>query len=108
MRECPGIQEYVIDLVGPGLLDAIDDLVFGIALERGQVVAVLRREGIECGLHVGEARGSIDAGFAGAEQIEIGTVYQEQARHSADSCQFAGDGGNSNPFRGRWRKFRLK
>ncbi len=72
--ECPGIQQYVIGPVVFRLLNTIDDLVFGIALESGQVVAVLRCEGIESGLHVGQARGAIDAGFAGAEQIEIGTV----------------------------------
>ena len=75
--------------------------MLGIALECGQLMRQFAGKLLQPGLDIRKAGSAIDARFATTEQIEIGTVDQEQARHLAYSCQFAGDGGNSNPNRRR-------
>jgi len=81
VRESAGIQENEVYLVGLRLLNTIDDLMLGIALERRNLMAQFRRKLAKSGLYICEASCAINARLAAAEQIEIGAIDQEQARH---------------------------
>ena len=76
-----GIQDQKADAGGRRAVDAIDELVLGVALEHAQLESDLAG-------HLGgtlldglERFHSVDAGLAGAEQIQIWAVQQQHSSH---------------------------
>ncbi len=74
VREGARVDDHERHAVGAGPMDAIDELVFGVTLERDQLVPELagdRRRALRNGL---ERVGAVDGWFPSAEQIEVRAV----------------------------------
>ena len=69
-------------VIPPGLVDAIDEAVLGVALETCQPMSVARGKRGEVRLDVGERGVAVYLRLAGAEQIQVRAVQQEQLSHS--------------------------
>src|SRR5262249_15199756 len=69
------------DVRGRRFVDARQQLGFGVALERGQMVAGLRRELTEPRDDLLERDGAIDPRLARAEQVEIRAVEEQKMGH---------------------------
>ena len=81
MGECPRVEEDEIHLVGRAALDAIDQLVLGIALVRDQRVLSLGRK-VGQSLFDGRKRvPAVERGFPGAQQVEVGPIKKKQSSH---------------------------
>jgi hypothetical protein len=76
VSERAGIQKDEFDLITPGLLNAVDDFVLGVALKAVQLVSGLRRLIAEFVFDIAESGPSINIGFAIAQQIQIRTIDQ--------------------------------
>ena len=74
MREAAGIQDGEADAVGLGRLHAIDELVFGVALEGDQLVPELVGRDLGALLDGGERVGAINVGFALAQQVQVRSI----------------------------------
>ncbi len=64
-----------------GRLYPLDEDVLGVALESLQSVPIAGREGIEAIVNVGEGTVTIVRRLTHAEQIEIGTMDDQDLRH---------------------------
>ncbi len=69
------IDDDEVDLVGSGLLDAIDDGAFTVRLEGLQSDAFLLCQTSQISVDLGERIGAIDFRLARAEQVQIGAMY---------------------------------
>ena len=106
MRERAGVQQDEIRSVGCGLLYAIDNLMLGVTLKALQAMAEFRGEIRQTALDLSQAGVAVDARFTAAKKVQVGSVYQQKARHYLlAQYQLAEDGNNSTFFPGRWRKF---
>ena len=102
MGERARVENNEIDTVGCRLLDPVDELVLGIALESVKLMPELFRKVYAVGLNILQARGPINLGLAGAEQVQVGTIEQQEFRHFiANRAHFTEDAGNSSEFRSR-------
>ena len=62
-------------------LDAVDQHVLGVGLQALELVAGGLRALREVGVDLREGRAAIDLRLAGAEQVEVGAVQDQQLRH---------------------------
>ena len=82
MRESAGIEDQKSDAVRRCRMDAADELVLGIALERDQLVARLTGQLGGAPLDRLEGVGAVDARLAAAEQVQIRAVQKQHSRHA--------------------------
>lgn len=75
------VDDDEVDLVGPGLLDAIDDVALAVRLEGLQRDTFLLCQASQIPVDLGERIGAIDFRLARAEQVQIGTVYDQNLSH---------------------------
>jgi len=69
-------------------------------------MAEFRGEIRQTALDLSQAGVAVDARFTAAKKVQVGSVYQQKARHYLlAQYQLAEDGNNSTFFPGRWRKF---
>src|SRR5450755_1379350 len=81
MRKRPRIENQESNArLGRGV-QALDEFVLGVTLKRGQLMARLARKRGKTLLNRGERVLSIDLGLATAEQVQVRTVKQQNARH---------------------------
>ena len=78
----PGLMMAQSTPVPRGLVDAVDESVLGVALETLEPVSVALGERGEFRFDVGKRGVAVDLRLAGAEQIQVGAVQQEQLGHS--------------------------
>lgn len=106
--ECTRIDKDEVDTVSAGLLYTVDHFMFRITLETLQFMSEFGGDCGQRGFDVGKAGLAVDAGFARAQQIQVGTVDEEQPGHAFVSCSFAEDGGNTTSFHDIYAKFNVK
>lgn len=78
MRQAAGIDDDESALLA-GCVDAVDDGALMIGLEVAQLQAQTTRLGLGGGLDVVECGAAVDGGLAGAEEVEVGAVDEEDA-----------------------------
>ena len=71
VREATWIQDGEADAIGPGGLDAIDELVLGVALEGDQFVAKLGGRSFGAFFDGGQGVCAINLGFALPQQVQV-------------------------------------
>lgn len=76
MRVRAGVNNDPVDAAAC-CLDAIDDCAFVVGLEGVEGAVVVCRNGGAVGLDVCEGCAAVDVGFAGAQEVEVGTVDEE-------------------------------
>ena len=81
VREAPGVQDDEIDAIDGGLLYAVDEFVFGIALEAGQRVPEFGSDLGATRFDVRETRRAVDVGLAGTQKVQIGAVDEQEVGH---------------------------
>jgi len=81
MRQGCWINDYELGALGPCLMDHIDEFLLTIALKAGQRRACALRLGLEAMINFIEGLRAINFGLAGAEQIQIGAVKNQNRRH---------------------------
>src|SRR5688572_2246664 len=74
VRETARIQDGEADAIGARGLHAVDELVFGVALEGDQFVAKLLGRVLGALLDGREGVRAIDLGLTGAQKVEIWTI----------------------------------
>ena len=62
-------------------LHAVDQLVLGVGLQALELVAGGLRALREVGVDLGQGRAAVDLRLAGAEQVEVGAVQDQQLCH---------------------------
>jgi len=77
VRESTWVQNDKFDVVGGGSLDAVDQLVLGIALIASEFVPQLRSEFSAVLLNVGECSGAVNLRFAGPQKVQIRTIDKQ-------------------------------
>jgi hypothetical protein len=75
------VDDDEVDLVGPGLLDAIDDVALAVRLEGLQRDTLLLCKSNQIQVDLGERIGTIDFRLARAEQVQIGAMYDQNLSH---------------------------
>ena len=75
------VDDDEVDLVGPGLLDAIDDVALAVRLEGLQLYMLLLCKADQIPIDLGERIGAIDFRLACAEQVQIGAMYDQNLSH---------------------------
>ena len=79
--EGAGVQDQELDALRLRLLHGIDQLMLGIALAGGELVAqVPRQRGAARNDGVQGVR-AVESRFAGAQQVQVGPVQKQQPRH---------------------------
>ena len=68
------VDQDEIDAFGTCLVHAVHQQAFLVALERGEAVAEFLRFGAELGLDIGQRGRPVDTGFAGPQQVQVGTI----------------------------------
>ncbi len=63
VREATGVQDDKFDVFDGGLLDPVDELMFGITLETNEVMSELFGEGNAALFDVGETGRAVNIGF---------------------------------------------
>ena len=81
MREGARVKDDEPCPVGGGLLHTIDDRVAGVALKAEQLVSEFRGLVDQCGFDITQTGAAIDARLASAQQVEVGSIDQEQPGH---------------------------
>lgn len=76
MRIRAGVDHDAVDIAAGGL-DAVDDCAFVVGLEGVEGAVVGCGEGCAGRLDVCEGGAAVDVGFAGAQEVEIGAVDEE-------------------------------
>jgi hypothetical protein len=82
VRETTRVQDDKIDPVDLGLLDAVNEFMFGIALKAGEVVSELFSAFNTAFLDVGEARRAVNIGFTRTQQVQVGPINEQKRGHS--------------------------
>jgi len=83
VREGARVDDHERHSLGAGPMDAIDQLVFGVTLERDQLVPELAGNRRRALLDRLECVGAIHRRFPGPEQIEVRAVQQQHSGHGA-------------------------
>lgn len=78
MREGARVQDNEFDLIVGGLLDTVNEFVFGIALKAVELASKLPGKINAALLNVGKGGYTVDIGFAGSEQIQVRTIDEQQ------------------------------
>jgi len=81
VRESARVDDHERHSFGAGPMDAIDQLVFGVTLERDQLVPELAGHRRRVLLDRLEGVGAVHRRFPGAEQIEVRAVQQQHSGH---------------------------
>ena len=81
MRERTRIENDEIDPIGGGLVDTLDQLVFGVALKTAQGMAVFLGNRNRAGLDGIQRRRAVNLRFTRAQQVQIRSIEQEKSRH---------------------------
>lgn len=76
MRVRAGVDDDPVDMTARGL-DAVHNGAFVVGLEGVEGAAVIRGDIGAVGLDVGEGCAAVDVGFAGAQEVEVGAVDEE-------------------------------
>ena len=82
------IEDDEVDGCGCEGLDPVDQLVLGIALEAIERCAPLRGGGPQPLLDGAERHVAVPAGFAAAEQVQVGPIDEQDPRHAAFNRTF--------------------
>ena len=81
VREATGVQDDKFNVVDGGLLDPVDELMFGITLETNKVMSELFGEGNAALFDVGEIGRTVNIGFTRTEQVQVGSVDKQKRGH---------------------------
>ena len=81
MREGAGVEDHEGDSRGPCGLDLVHELMLGIALDGAQLVTQVRRKPRAALDDDIQRIGSVETGFPRPEQVQVGTVEEEETRH---------------------------
>lgn len=81
MGKGAGIDQDEAGTVMPGGMNAIHQYTFVIALQAIQANADLAGARHQVGVNAVESIGTIDAGFAGSQQVQVGAVQNENLGH---------------------------
>ena len=81
VRESSRIDEDKLDLIGERFLHKIHKLMFGIALPGIQLVTCFRGNARNVLIDLIKCRTAIMLGLSSAEQIQVGTVQNQNFRH---------------------------
>ena len=76
VREGARVDDDGVGVIAGGL-DAVDDGAFVVGLEGGEGGAEGGGVGFAAAFDIGEGGGAVGGGFAGAEEVEVGTVDEE-------------------------------
>ena len=79
--KAPGIHDREVDRTRRQRLDPLDEFMLGVALEALERRIALRGFGFQALLDGGERDVSVPAGFAAAEQIEVGPIDEQDSAH---------------------------
>lgn len=83
--ECGRVDDDEGDSFHVGGVNPVDQGVLGVALEADQLMRTQRPGQFHAALlDVGEGGGAVDGGFAGAQQIQIRSVQQQQFGHRSN------------------------
>ena len=74
VREATWIQDDEFDAVGGGLLDRVDEFMFGVSLKTTKVMSELRSNLNAAFFDVIQAGCAVDIGFTRTQQVQVGTV----------------------------------
>src|SRR5580698_1282387 len=77
----PRVDDRERHALGAGAVHALDQLVFGVALEREQLVAELKGKRGAALLDGLQGVGAIDGRLARAEQVQVGAVQHQHSGH---------------------------
>src|ERR1700735_5509376 len=83
MSECAGVEQDHASAVVAALLDAVDQLVLGIGLEAGQLVSVRLGPFGHLAIDIGQPPAAVDFRLPRAQQIEIGSMQDQNLRHES-------------------------
>jgi hypothetical protein len=75
------VDDDEVDLIDPGLLDAIDDVALAVRLEGLQRDTFLLSKVDQIPVDLGECVGTIDYRLARAEQVQIGAMDDQNLSH---------------------------
>jgi len=78
MRETTRIQNNKFDPVDLGLLNPVNELVFGVALEAGEVMSKLFCDLNATFFDVGKACRAINIGFTRTQQVQVGSIDEQK------------------------------
>lgn len=81
VRESAGIDQNKGGAVGSGLVDAIDQFAFMIALQTIQRVSQSLRLLTQMLLNISQPGVAVDGRLASTKQVEVGAIEQEQLCH---------------------------
>src|SRR5690606_21671999 len=77
-----GIDDDEVDCLVPGGMDAVDQHMFGVALQRLQLVTITLGLLDQATVALRQGDRAVDTGFAATEQVEIGSLQNQEAGHS--------------------------
>jgi len=108
VRESAGIEQDEINAIGTGLLYAVNNFMFCIALEALQVVTAFLGGGGQFGFDIGQASVAVNVGLTGTQEVQVGAVDKKEAGHVGGFRSFTEDGRNTTSFLGTYAKFNVK
>jgi hypothetical protein len=82
VRETTRVQDDEFDAVGLGLLDPVNEFMFGIALKAGEVMPQPFGAFNTAFFDVGEARRAVNIGFTRTQQVQVGPINEQKSGHS--------------------------
>src|SRR6188508_3234026 len=96
VREPGGVEDDEGHVTRGRLMDACDQVGLRVALERGEAMTRFRRELCHLLVDLLQADVSVQPGLAHAQQVEVGTVEQQDVSHgppriSSDGSEFSAD-----------------
>jgi hypothetical protein len=81
MRKSGGIDQDKVHAFATRGMDAINQFVLGIALQVQQMVAGFTRPAFQIKVDLFQGHRPVDARFAGAKQVQVGSVKNQKGRH---------------------------
>src|SRR5690554_5119670 len=86
-----GIDDDEVDAFVPGGVNAVDQLVLGVALQHLQLVTIALGLFEQSLVDLLQGDGTVHTGFAAAEQIQIGSMQNQETGHSENSGALVGN-----------------
>ena len=81
VRESARVQDDEVDPVNLGLLDPVNEFMFGVALKTGKVVSELIGKLNAAFFDVAESCRAVDIGFTRTQQVQVGPVDEQKGGH---------------------------
>src|SRR5690554_7862283 len=87
MRKSRRIDDDEVHAFVADGVDSLDQDVLGVALQVAQFIAGVTGPALQTLVDLLQGGGAVDAGLAGAQQVEIGAMQNQQGGHGKTLCE---------------------